>query len=234
MNAIITGASQGIGKAIAEKLASEGFNLALCARSKDKLEHLKLELTNRYKGINVYTQCVDVTSIEAVKDFAKNCTVKFEDGIDVLVNNAGTFIPGSIHTEEEGNLEKMIETNLYSAYHLTRALCPQFIQQKKGHIFNMCSIASIMAYDNGGSYSISKFALLGFSKCLREEMKNHNVKVTQIMPGATKTPSWDGVDLPEDRFIPSHDIAELVWSAFNLAESTNLEEILVRPQLGDI
>ena len=123
MNAIITGASQGIGKAIAEKLASEGFNLALCARSKDKLEYLKLELTNRYKGINVYTQCVDVTSIEAVKDFAKNCTLQFEDGIDVLVNNAGTFIPGSIHTEEEGNLEKMIETNLSKKLELIRGCC---------------------------------------------------------------------------------------------------------------
>ena len=91
--------------------------------------------------------------------------------IDVLVNNAGTFIPGNVYDEGEGVLEKQMEINLYSAYHLTRLLLPPMMKQKSGHIFNICSIASLQAYPNGGAYSISKFALAGFSKNLRHEMK---------------------------------------------------------------
>jgi NADP-dependent 3-hydroxy acid dehydrogenase YdfG len=233
MNAIITGASQGIGKAIAEKLAANGCHLALCSRSIQKLASLKMDLSQAYPEINIYIESVDVTDKAAVLKFASNALKEFKS-IDLLINNAGTFIPGSIYNEEDGNMEKMIETNLYSAYHLSRAIVPSMIEQKKGHVFNMCSIASHMAYDNGGSYSISKFALLGFSKCLREEMKPHNVKVTHLMPGATRTPSWDGVDLPDERFIPAKDIAEIVWSTYTLSQSTNIEDIIVRPQLGDI
>ena len=233
MNAIITGASQGIGKAIAEKLAENGCHLALCSRSIEKLAALKMDLSQAYPNINIYVESVDVSNKAAVIKFASNALKEFKN-IDFLINNAGTFIPGSICNEEDGNMEKMIETNLYSAYHLSKAIVPSMIKQKKGHIFNMCSIASQMAYDNGGSYSISKFALLGFSKCLREEMKPHNVKVTHLMPGATRTPSWDGVDLPDERFIPAKDIAEIVWSTYTLSQSTNIEDIVVRPQLGDI
>ncbi len=233
MNAIITGASQGIGKAIAEKLAENGCHLALCSRSIEKLAALKMDLSQAYPNINIYVESVDVSNKAVVIKFTSNALKEFKN-IDLLINNAGTFIPGSICNEEDGNMEKMIETNLYSAYHLSKAIVPSMIKQKKGHIFNMCSIASQMAYDNGGSYSISKFALLGFSKCLREEMKPHNVKVTHLMPGATRTPSWDGVDLPDERFIPAKDIAEIVWSTYTLSQSTNIEDIVVRPQLGDI
>jgi NADP-dependent 3-hydroxy acid dehydrogenase YdfG len=192
-----------------------------------------MDLSQAYPNINIYVESVDVSDKAAVLKFASNALKEFKN-IDLLINNAGTFIPGSICSEEDGNMEKMIETNLYSAYHLSRAIVPSMIEQKKGHIFNMCSIASQMAYDNGGSYSISKFALLGFSKCLREEMKPHNIKVTHLMPGATRTPSWDGVDLPDERFIPAKDIAEIVWSTYTLSQSTNIEDIVVRPQLGDI
>ena len=106
--------------------------------------------------------------------------------------------------------------------------------KKHGHIFNLCSIASIKAYPNGGSYAISKFALLGFSKCLREELKPLGIRVTAVMPGATYTSSWDGVDLPEKRFIPVEDIAETIFSAYKLSGRSVVEEILIRPQLGDI
>jgi short-subunit dehydrogenase len=105
---------------------------------------------------------------------------------------------------------------------------------KSGHIFNMCSIASIKAYDNGGSYAIAKFALLGFSKCLREELKAHGIRVTAIMPGATKTASWDGVDLPEERFMKVEDVAEMVYAAYSLSGRSVVEEVIIRPQLGDI
>jgi hypothetical protein len=105
---------------------------------------------------------------------------------------------------------------------------------RKGHVFNMCSIASIKAYPNGSSYAISKFALLGFSKVLREELKEYGVRVTAVLPGATRTASWDGVDLPEDRFMRAEDVAETVFSAYSISERSVVEEIIIRPQLGDI
>ena len=98
----------------------------------------------------------------------------------------------------------------------------------------MCSVASFKAYPNGGSYSISKFALLGFSKCLREELKEFNIKVTSILPGATLTDSWSETNLPESRFSKSEDIAELIYSITQLSAFSVVEDVVIRPQLGDI
>ena len=98
----------------------------------------------------------------------------------------------------------------------------------------MCSIASFTAYANGGSYSISKFAMLGMSKALREELKDKGIKVTAIMPGATLTASWEGVDIPPERFMKSEDVAEATWSAYRMSERSIVEEIVIRPQLGDL
>ena len=156
------------------------------------------------------------------------------DKLDILINNAGIFLPGEILKEEMGHLELMMNTNLYSAYHLTRGVIGMLRVGSKPHIFNMCSIASKIAYPNGGSYSISKFALLGFTKVLREELKTQGVRVTAILPGATWSSSWQGVDLPESRLMQAVDIAHLVWSAYELGPSANVEEIIVRPQLGDL
>jgi short-subunit dehydrogenase len=154
--------------------------------------------------------------------------------IDVLVNNAGHFIPGEITTEPEGTLESMIHANLYSAYYATRGFVASMKQNGTGHIFNICSIASIKAYANGGSYAISKFAMLGFSKCLREELKNDHIRVTAVMPGATKTRSWEAANLPDERFMKTEDVAETIYSAYTLSERSVVEEIIIRPQLGDI
>jgi NADP-dependent 3-hydroxy acid dehydrogenase YdfG len=108
------------------------------------------------------------------------------------------------------------------------------MEAKRGHIFNMCSVASIKAYTNGGAYSISKFALLGFSKNLREEMKPYNIKVTSIIPGAAYTESWASSGIEEKRFMQAKDIAEMVYAASQLSPQACVEEILLRPQLGDI
>jgi short-subunit dehydrogenase len=233
MNIIITGATKGIGKAIADKFAAQGFNLAICSRHQDDLKLFKAEMQSKYPGIEVLTKVADMRKKKDVLAFA-DFIKKNEWEIDVLVNNAGVFIPGEISQEEDGALELMMETNLYSAYHLTRALLPVMLQKGSGHIFNMCSIASLIAYPNGGSYSISKFALLGFSKVLREELKTKGIKVTSIMPGATWSASWAGVDLPESRLMQADDIAIAVWSAWTMSPSAVVEDIVVRPQLGDL
>jgi short-subunit dehydrogenase len=229
---VITGGSKGIGKAVIEKAALNGFDIITCARNEDYLRELKEDIESKFECRLFYLP-TDMSEKSEVLEFARfvKGTTKT---IDILVNNAGLFIPGQVHAEEEGTLEKMIDTNLYSAYYLTREILPVMIDAGSGHVFNMCSTASIMPYVNGGSYCISKFALLGFSKVLREEMKDKNIRVTSILPGATFTASWEGADLPEERFMKPEDVADALWNAYELSDRTVMEEILLRPMLGDI
>lgn len=233
MNAVITGGTKGIGKAIVCLLAEKGINIATCARNANELADLEQEIKGKYPDVKIITKVTDVSNKDAVLAFA-DFTKSHFDTIDILVNNAGVFIPGACHSEDEGALEMMIQTNLYSAYHLTRSYIPMMKEHGTGHIFNMCSVASIKAYENGGSYSISKFALYGFTKNLREELKNDHIKVTAILPGATWSASWAGVDLPKSRLMEAEDIAKLVWSALEISPSAVIEDIVIRPQLGDL
>ncbi|HMV13951.1 MAG TPA: SDR family oxidoreductase [Chitinophagales bacterium] len=227
MNIVITGASRGIGKSIAAKFFNNGHSVIVCSRDANKLRQLQIECPS------ILTFVCDVSVKKEIDNFADFVLSNFKT-IDVLINNAGVFIPGKITEEEDDVLEKTLQSNVYSAYYLTKKLAPTFIRQASGYIINMCSIASIMAYENGGSYSISKFALLGFSKTLREELKPYNIKVTAILPGATLTDSWQGTDLPESRFSKPEDIAELVYTITQLSEFSVVEELIIRPQLGDI
>lgn len=229
---IVTGGSKGIGKAVIEKFAAEGKEIITCARSKTQLNELKKEVEKKY-GTKLHVQGTDFSKKNDVRKFADFVLEKTEK-IDVLVNNVGFFVPGQIQNEPEGTIEKTIETNLFSAYNLTRAFLPKMIEAKSGHIFVICSTASITAYTNGGSYCISKFGLYGMTKVLREELKKDGIRVTAVLPGATRTASWDGTDLPDERFMPAEDVAEMILSAYKVSKRTVVEEILLRPQLGDI
>lgn len=230
---VVTGGTKGIGKAIIEKFASEGFDVATCARNQHDLETLEREINGRYNNGKMFIFRADMALKNEVTSFCDFVRALHRD-IDVLVNNAGYFIPGEIVTEPEGTLESMINANLYSAYYMTRGVAPAMKLKKAGHIFNICSIASIQAYPNGGSYAISKSAMLGFSRCLREELKTDNIRVTAVMPGATLTASWAGTDLPDERFMKVEDIANTIHSAYHLSSHSVVEEIIIRPQLGDI
>jgi short-subunit dehydrogenase len=108
------------------------------------------------------------------------------------------------------------------------------IERRSGMVLNVCSTASIAAYPNGGSYSIAKHALYGFSRNLREEMKPHGVRVVALLPGATLTDSWAGVPLQEARLMPAEDVADAAWMAWALSARSVVEDIVLRPQLGDI
>jgi short-subunit dehydrogenase len=233
MNVIITGASRGLGKAIADIFAANGYNLYLTSLSEKKLYSATEELMTRFPDITIKAKPYDLSKKQQAKDFGK-WVLDFEVLVDILINNAGSFAGRDIHDEEEGVLEEMIETNLYSVYHLTRVLLPQMIRQKSGHIFNMSSIAGLKAYPGGGSYSISKFALHGFSVNLREELKPHNIKVTTVFPGAAYTDSWASTGIKKERFMEAADIARMIFAASQLSPSACVEDIVLRPQLGDI
>lgn len=230
---VVTGGTKGIGRAVIEIFASHGFDIATCSRNANELEELKLEIQAKYPTVKVLTKQADMSVRDGVNSFT-GFVSKLNRSVDVLVNNAGYFLPGSIITEPDGALESMMNANLYSAYYVTRGLAEGMKHNRSGHVFNICSIASIKAYSNGGSYAITKFAMLGFSKCLREELKEFGIRVTSVMPGATKTASWDGVDLPDERFMKVEDVAETIYSAYTLSSRSVVEEVIIRPQLGDI
>lgn len=228
---IITGGTKGIGRAITERFAAEGFDCLVTARTAKDLQELKTSIERKF-AVTCETLVADAAN---KKDTAKFITTisAMNRPVDVLVNNAGVFRAGSLQEEPDGTLEHLIETNLYGAYYLTQGLLPAFQKQRSGHIFTVCSIASFSTPKNSGSYTISKFALLGFNRVLREELKPFGVRVTSVMPGATLTDSWAGMEFPDGRLMPPEDIAEAVWTAYNLKNSV-VEELVVRPQLGDL
>jgi short-subunit dehydrogenase len=231
--AVVSGGSKGIGRAIVEKLAAQGFDVATCARRTADLVSLATELNARYPQVQILTYVCDLSKRTDQQKFIESIQA-LDRPVALLVNNTGYFLPGQIHNEAEGTLESMIETNLYSAYHLTRGFVKGMVAAKTGYIFNICSTASITAYTNGGSYCISKFALLGMSKVLREELKPLGIRVTAILPGATKTASWEGTDLPDERFMQASDVADMIWAAYQLPPTADVEELVMRPQLGDL
>jgi short-subunit dehydrogenase len=233
MNVVITGASKGLGKSIAIKFGTAGHNLVLISRSRESLSRTAEELQGANPGSQVDHNAFDLSNKQETIAAAQ-WILSLNKPVDILVNNAGQFIPGSVFNEPDGAIEQMIQGNVMSAYHLTRALLPSMIKRKSGHIFNMCSIASLQAYPNGGAYSISKFALAGFSKNLREEMKPFGIKVTSVYPGAAYTDSWASSGIDPNRIMEAQDVSDMIFAASNLSVQACVEEIILRPQLGDV
>ena len=220
--AVITGGTRGIGKSLVNAFLNEGFKVFTSARKSVESSHEALDIFQ-----------ADLSQKSEVKRFAAHVQSKVS-AIDVLINNVGTYIPGQITTEEDGVFETQLNTNLASTYHVTRALIGLVKKSPKAYIFNVCSTASITPYMNGGSYCISKYAQLGLTKVLREELKEDKIAVTAVLPGATLTSSWEGTELPKERFIDPDSVAQLILTAYQLGDSTVIEEILIRPMEGDI
>jgi short-subunit dehydrogenase len=233
MNIVITGASKGIGKAIAEKFASHDYTLFLCARNGEALRLFAQSLERLHESVTVHHMACDVANKSEVRSFA-DWVLSHTDQPSILVNNAGIFEPGNVHEESEGVLERLMEVNVYSAYYLSRYLLPSMMKRGQGHIFNICSIASLQAYHQGGSYSITKYALAGLSANLRHEMKKYGVKVTAVFPGAVYTDSWSASGVAQDRIMTAADIADMIFASSQLSAQACVEEIVIRPQLGDL
>jgi short-subunit dehydrogenase len=232
MNIVITGASKGIGYAIAETFAAHGHDLYLTSKTANDLATAAATLAKQFPTVQIHFMAADLSKEREVMAFACWCLQKTTPTI--LVNNAGYFLPGKLQDEAAGQLQSQLDTNLFSAYHLTRALLPSMLSVNTGHIFNICSIASLAAYENGGAYSISKFALLGFSKNLRLELKDKGIKVTAVCPGAVYTNSWSGSGVDPKRIMEASDIAKMVYAASQLSPQAVVEDIVMRPQLGDL
>ena len=233
MNVVITGASKGIGRAIAKRFAAEGATLVICARNALHLSDFQKSLQKEFSSVQVHIMAVDLAQKEQVEAFAEFVLQHIEK-IDVLINNVGAFAPGNVHDAEAGVLEHLMDINVFSAFYLTRALMPSFLQQGNGHIFNMCSIASLAPRANSGLYVVSKFALLGFSKSLRFELKEKGIKVTAVLPGPTWSSAWEGSGFSKAQMIDAKEVAEAIWCAFRMGPSAVVEELVIQPPLGDI
>lgn len=231
MNVVITGASRGIGFAIADVFAQQGHHLVLTSRSEVNLYKAMEQLQTKY-NVEISAKAFDLSVKKNTTAFAEWCLQRGTPG--VLVNNTGIFAPGNITDEADGNLETQMAVNLYSAYNITRQLLPAMQQQRSGHIFNICSVASLKAYPGGGSYSISKFALYGFSQNLRQDLMPHGIKVTAVLPGAVMTDSWGDFDNSDRRIMEAADVAKMIYASSQLSPAACVEDIILRPQLGDL
>lgn len=230
---LVTGASQGIGAAVARAFAEAepGARLALVARSAENLA--RTAEACRALGAEAEAFVCDVTDEAAVQAMAGAVAERF--GVpDVLVVNAGAFEPGSVLEMTAASFRAQLDANLTSAFLTTQAFLGAMTARKCGHVFYMGSVASIRAYPGGAAYCAAKHGLLGLARVVREETKALGLRVTTLLPGATRTPSWDGTDAPDDRFMPPEDLARTVVDVWHLSERTVVEELLLRPQLGDL
>ena len=226
MNAIITGGTKGIGKAIAVKLAESGYNIAVCARNSEDLRAFAASLA--YTGVRVFTYQADCSLKEEVYAFCEE-VAKEMPVVDVLVNNVGTFLPGSVLDEPDDHLESQLNLNLLATYYLSKFFGKMMRNQRSGHIFNICSVASKEIVPEAGSYSVTKVALLSLNNVFRGALSKYNVKVTAILPGSTLTSSWEGTDIPAERFVQTEDIADTIYTILKLSNGVNVDEVVIKP-----
>lgn len=226
--AVVSGGSKGIGLAIVKKLLSEGFRVFSISRSEGELAMIK----NHHAEMLVIIRA-DLSKRTELTEACKIIKEMSVD-IDILVNNAGVFIPGELHSEDDSVFELQMSLNINAAYFISKALIPLMKPRGDAYLFNICSTASIMGYSNGGSYCISKHALLGMSRVLRKELLPFGIRVSAVIPGATLTESWEGTNLPSERFMDADTIADALWFAWSNRSRAVMEEILLRPVEGDI
>lgn len=230
---LITGASQGIGAVIAKVFAEElaGVRLALVARNAKNLA--KVAAGCARLGATAETFACDVSDETSVATMAAAVTKRF-GVVDVLVNNAGKFAGAPFTEMSVADFDRMIAANLRSVFLMSRAFAPGMIARGRGDIFNMSSIAGLVAYPGGAGYSAAKFGVTGLSKVMRAELRDKGVRVCCVFPGATWSPSWAGSGVDPDRMMPAEDVARAFFDVYRLSRRTVVEEIVLRPQRGDV
>lgn len=229
----ITGITKGIGLAVAERFAREGYGIFGCARTAQDLPLLHRHLGTINPDIPVHLWAVDLGSPEAIREMLA-CIKVITPYPDVLVLNAGLFKQGGVEDHSMNVLLEMLQVHVIANWQIVREFLPAMKSSGSGHIFTMCSVASLKAYPDAAAYTTAKFALLGFTKSLRLETLSTGIKVTAVIPGATWSNSWDKDAFPEARLMQAADIAEMIWQCTCLRPSAVVEEIILRPQFGDL
>lgn len=230
-NILITGASTGIGRACALEFARQGAkSLTLIARRQDALNEVA-EICHTF-GCHTHLLIEDLSQVATLSERLTQ-RLKSLPKIDVLVNNVGEYCAKTFTETTLDELQRLLQINLMSHYALTQLCLNEMLACQQGDIYFIGSVASQQAFPNGSAYTITKHALAGFARSLRQELKGENIRVTSFFPGATNTPSWDGCTVNTQKMIPAQDIAKLLVCCQSLDRRTNVEEILMRAQGGD-
>ncbi|HTO17200.1 MAG TPA: SDR family NAD(P)-dependent oxidoreductase [Edaphocola sp.] len=228
--AIITGATKGIGKALAYQFLKNGYDISICARTLKDLEDLKEVWTNEFPNQTIMIAVADFENEASVSSFAQLSIDTFKH-IDILINNAGIFLPGTVLEEPFDSFNKQMLVNVNSSYIMSRIIASNMQQRKSGHIFNICSVASIAAYAGGTSYGISKYAMLGMSDNFREALKPFKVKVTAVLPGPTQSFSWEGTGIDFEKLMPAEDLAHLIYQCSQISFNVCVDKLVITPCL---
>ena len=236
--ALITGATSGIGRAVADIFAENKYNLIVTGRRSERLQELKAALEQQH-GISVLALCFDVRDNDEVVRNIESLPVEWRN-IDVLVNNAGLAV-GLNHIQDGvlDDWERMIDTNIKGLLYVTRAVSPLMVARNSGHIVNICSIAGKEVYENGNVYCATKHAVDALSKAMRIDMLGHNIKVTNVCPGAVETEfsivrfkgdtqraagTYKGIEP-----LTGRDIAECIYFAVSLPEHVCINDMMIMP-----
>ena len=236
--ALITGATSGIGRAVADIFAENKYNLIVTGRRSERLQELKAALEQQH-GISVLALCFDVRNNDEVVRNIASLPVEWRN-IDVLVNNAGLAV-GLNHIQDGvlDDWERMIDTNIKGLLYVTRAVSPLMVARNSGHIVNICSVAGKEVYENGNVYCATKHAVDALSKAMRIDMLGHNIKVTNICPGAVETEfsivrfkgdtqraagTYKGIEP-----LTGRDIAECIYFAVSLPEHVCINDMMIMP-----
>ncbi|NGM82211.1 3-ketoacyl-ACP reductase [Paenibacillus sp. 7124] len=217
--AVITGAGKGIGKALALALAKEGANLGLISRTAADLEALKAAITEAH-DVKISIAVADIS----VREEAERAVAAIQNDLgtfDVLINNAGVATFGTLVDMDPEEWKRHIDINLFGAYYVTHAALPAMIEKKAGNIINVSSTAGERGFATGSAYCASKFALMGMTEALFQEVRKFNIRVVALTPSTVNTPLAVNAGLPigdEDRMMQPEDVAELALTALKLPD----------------
>ncbi len=224
--AVVTGASRGIGLAVARKLGGLGAKLSLCARSADKLQNVANELKSA--GVEVVIVAADVTSPDDIRSLVEETKQAF-GAIDILANNAGIGYFGPFYEANESNWDSVLDTNLKSVFLLSKAVAKGMIERRGGHIINIASLAGKNAFAGGAIYCASKWGLLGMTECMAEDLRTYGIRVSAICPGTVATDFSPHTGKDTSKMLQPEDIARVVESIVTQAPQSFISEVLLRP-----
>jgi 3-oxoacyl-[acyl-carrier protein] reductase len=225
--ALVTGASRGIGLAIARSLGRMGAKVGICARDTKKLEDAAARLRN--EKIEVLAVAADVTNAKSIEALVAKTDQSFGP-IEILVNNAGIGYFGPVHEADEKNWDAVLDTNLKSVFLLSKAVTPGMIERRAGHIVNIGSLAGKNAFKNGGIYCASKWGLMGLTECMAEDLRDYGIRVSVICPGSVATDFGSPTSKKDPhKMLQPDDIAHVVEMLVTQAPQSFISEVLIRP-----
>ncbi len=224
--AVVTGASRGIGLAIARRLGQLGARIAVCARQAEPLRRAAESL--RRDNIEAVDLVADVTQEEEVNALVQRTAERLGE-IEILVNNAGVGVFGAVHEVSAADWDRVMDTNLKSVFLCTRAVAPGMIRRGRGHIINISSLAGKNAFANGGVYCASKWGLQGLTACMAEDLRGYGIRVSSVCPGTVATEFSPHAGKDPAKMLQPDDVAHAVAMLVTQAPQSFISEVLLRP-----